>query len=64
MLLFAHNLEHIKDPCCIKKLVEKFSSDTVFFIEIPDADLMIKNMRFDQIFHQHYHYFNINSLKT
>ena len=21
-------------------------------------------MRFDQIFHQHYHYFNINSLKN
>ena len=25
---------------------------------------MIKNLRFDQIFHQHYHYFNLNSLKN
>ena len=65
VVVSTHNLEHIKDPFVVlKKLVEKFSSDTVFFIEIPDADLMIKNMRFDQIFHQHYHYFNINSLKN
>ena len=25
---------------------------------------MIKNLRFDQIFHQHYHYFNLNSLNN
>ena len=48
VVVSTHNLEHIKDPFVVlKKLVEKFSSDTVFFIEIPDADLMIKNMRFD-----------------
>ncbi len=65
VVVSTHNLEHIKDPFVVlKKLVEKFSSDTVFFVEVPDADLMIKNMRFDQIFHQHYHYFNINSLKN
>ena len=25
---------------------------------------MLKNLRFDQIFHQHYHYFGINSLQN
>ena len=36
---------------------------TTFFIEV-DLDIMIKNLRFDQIFHQHYHYFNFNSLNN
>jgi len=61
----THNLEHIKDPYKIlKKFIDNVDDKTIFFIEVPDADLMIKNQRFDQIFHQHYHYFNYNSLKN
>ena len=40
-----------------KNLDEK----TKIFIEIPEASLMIKNLRYDQIFHQHYHYFTLCS---
>ena len=36
----------------------------MIFIEVPDATTMIKNLRYDQIFHQHYHYFTLNSLKN
>ena len=61
----THNLEHIDNPYRIlKKFVDKYDENTIFFIEVPDANLMIKNLRFDQIFHQHYHYFNIYSLKN
>lgn len=63
VVVSTHNLEHIKDPYkVLKKLVNYFDDNTIFFVEVPDADLMIKNFRFDQIFHQHYHYFNLNSL--
>lgn len=61
----THNLEHLDDPVnVLKKFVNEFDDKTTFFIEVPDADLMIKNLRFDQVFHQHYHYFNINSLSN
>ena len=63
VVVSTHNLEHIKDPYkVLRKLVNHFDDKTIFFVEVPDADLMIKNFRFDQIFHQHYHYFNYNSL--
>ena len=65
IFLNTHNLEHIDEPYkLLNKIVNFSSKNTYFFIEVPDADLMIKNYRFDQIFHQHYHYFNFNSLKN
>ena len=65
VIVSTHNLEHIDDPFnVLKKFINNFGDDVTFFIEVPDADLMIKNLRFDQIFHQHYHYFNMNSLQN
>jgi hypothetical protein len=65
VIVSTHNLEHINDPFdVLKKFIDNFGEDVTFFIEVPDADLMIKNLRFDQIFHQHYHYFNMNSLQN
>jgi 2-polyprenyl-3-methyl-5-hydroxy-6-metoxy-1,4-benzoquinol methylase len=61
----AHNLEHIENPLnMLKTILKNTDNNTTFFIEVPDADLMIKNLRFDQVFHQHYHYFNFNSLNN
>ena len=61
----THNLEHIENPYQLLKKVVNFSDKNArFFVEVPDADLMIKNYRFDQVFHQHYHYFTFNSLKN
>ncbi len=65
VIVSTHNLEHIDDPFgVLKKFIDNFGEDVTFFIEVPDSDLMIKNLRFDQIFHQHYHYFNMNSLQN
>ena len=65
IVVSTHNLEHIADPYkVLKSFLKNFGDETIFFVEVPDADLMIKNYRFDQVFHQHYHYFNINSLKN
>lgn len=65
VVVSTHNLEHLDDPYKIlSKFTKKFNENTIFCVEVPDADLMIKNYRFDQIFHQHYHYFNLNSLKN
>jgi len=65
IFISAHNLEHIENPLEMLKTVLKTADNkTTFFIEVPDSDIMIKNLRFDQIFHQHYHYFNFNSLNN
>ena len=65
LFLTTHNLEHIENPYKLLKRVVNFASDdALFIVEVPDADLMIKNYRFDQVFHQHYHYFKFNSLKN
>ncbi len=65
IIVSTHNLEHLEDPYnVLKKLINNFGEDVTFFVEVPDADLMIKNLRFDQIFHQHYHYFNMSSLEN
>ena len=49
LFLNTHNLEHIENPYkLLKKVVNFASDDALFFIEVPDADLMIKNYRFDQ----------------
>ena len=34
------------------------------FLLKSDATTMIKKLRYDQIFHQHYHYFSLSSLKN
>ena len=65
IFLTTHNLEHIENPYKqLKKIVNYSDKETLFFIEVPDSNLMVKNLRFDQVFHQHYHYFNLNSLEN
>jgi cyclopropane-fatty-acyl-phospholipid synthase len=65
IVISTHNLEHIENPKrVLSKLVKNLKDETIIFIEIPDSLSMIRNLRFDQIFHQHYHYFNLNSLKN
>jgi len=65
IVISTHNLEHIENPKkVLSQLVRNLKDDAIIFIEVPDASSMIKNLRFDQIFHQHYQYFNLNSLKN
>ncbi len=65
VIISTHNLEHINNPIkVLQNLTNFLKPDGYIFIEVPDANLMLKNLRFDQIFHQHYHYFSINSLQN
>lgn len=62
LIISTHNLEHIIDPLTqYRRLMEVVSDDALFVIEVPDADTMVDNLRFDQVFHQHVHYFGLNS---
>jgi hypothetical protein len=64
-IISTHNLEHIEDPFSLLNNLSKSIKDNgMIFIEVPDATTMIKKLRYDQIFHQHYHYFTLISLKN
>ena len=62
LIISTHNLEHIGDASCqLARLMEVASDDALFLMEVPDFDLMVDNLRFDQVFHQHVHYFSLTS---
>ena len=64
-VILSHVIEHVNNPYkFIKKIVDSTSDDVKIFIEIPRTELMIKNLRFDQIFFQHISYFTDSSIKT
>ena len=62
LIISTHNLEHIDEPVQeFRRLMEFVNDDALFIIEVPNADLMINNLRFDQVFHYHLHYFGLSS---
>jgi hypothetical protein len=64
LVVCRHTLEHIVDlEFFFKKLNKDTSQECEFFFEFPSLDLLIENYRFDQIFHQHVHYFSLQSIK-
>ena len=59
----SHTLEHIYDPREFMKILSESSTEEdQFFFQFPSLDLLIRDSRFDQIHHQHIHYFSIQSL--
>ncbi len=63
LIASSHTLEHVPDPYQhLKVLREICSDDGYLFIEVPAMDTMVKALRFDQVFHQHIHYFSLYSL--
>lgn len=63
LIISTHNLEHIASPLDqYRRLMDVVADDALFVIEVPDSDVMVENVRFDQVFHQHVHYFGLASL--
>lgn len=64
LVICRHTLEHIVNlEFFFKKLYKETSNDCEYFFEFPSLDLLVENFRFDQIFHQHVHYFSLHSIK-
>ena len=60
--LSSHTLEHIYDPRKFMKILSESSTEEdQFFFQFPSLDLLLRDNRFDQIHHQHIHYFSIQS---
>lgn len=55
-----HTLEHVSNPAnVLRQLFRECSSDCLYVFEIPCFENLSESMRFDAIFHQHYHYYDI-----
>ena len=60
----SHTLEHIYDPKLFMSLLEKNAlDDDIYFFQFPSIDLLLRDLRFDQLHHQHIHYFSVQSFK-
>lgn len=63
LILCRHTLEHLADPAeVICRLVALAAEDALLLFEIPGLEGMIARLRFDQVFHQHLHYFSRNAM--
>lgn len=62
VIFSTHNLEHINFPQTqFARLLDSAAPGALLVIEVPDSDAMVRKGRFDQVFHQHVHYFGLSS---
>lgn len=62
LVISQHTMEHLENPKkAISVLFKKVDEGCVFLLEFPCLDPLLEKYRFDQIFHQHLHYFSVNS---
>lgn len=64
LIIARHTLEHISNPrLLLLSLLESAPKNCIFIFEVPSLMHIGESLRFDAIFHQHYHYFDLNSVK-
>lgn len=64
LVVCRHVLEHIARPReLFLQLFEQCAPHALYIFEIPCFENLVEANRFDAIFHQHYHYFDVNSFK-
>lgn len=63
VVLSSQTLEHVIDPKnLIRNLMDIATDNTLFFFQFPGLEGLVRDARFDQIFHQHYNYFTLKSV--
>lgn len=62
IFLCSHTLEHIYDPSVLLDGLRKIATDSdEFYFQFPSLNLLVRDCRFDQIHHQHIHYYSLKS---
>ena len=60
LVFCRHVLEHVAHPReLLSQLFQQCSPDALYLFEIPCFENLVEAHRFDAIFHQHYHYFDL-----
>lgn len=64
LVVCQHTIEHLPEPKRIlEQLLAAGSQETLFVFEFPCLDLMLADIRFDHVFHQHVQYFSLRSIE-
>lgn len=63
IFLCSHTIEHLYDVrAFMRQIAEVLGTDDDFFLQLPSCELLVRDVRFDQVHHQHLNYFSIRSL--
>lgn len=63
LLICKDALEHVANPKeFTQKIVEQANDETIFYFQFPCLESTIRDLRFDQVFHQHLNYFTVQSV--
>jgi hypothetical protein len=62
LVVCRHTLEHITNPrSLIRQLFRECDPNCLYVFEVPCLANLVESLRFDAVFHQHLHYFDIES---
>lgn len=62
LVLSSHTLEHVVDPKHLLEILFAQASDRTWFIfQFPGLETLVRDRRYDEIFHQHLQYFSLSS---
>lgn len=63
LLICKDTLEHVTDPkAFVTRILDKARDNTLFFFQFPSLESTLRDIRFDQVFHQHLNYFSLQSV--
>ncbi|MCG3175102.1 MAG: hypothetical protein MOGMAGMI_00024 [Candidatus Omnitrophica bacterium] len=63
LIVSAHTWEHLERPLgALSSLVEDAADGALVVLEVPSFDTLLRDARFDQVFHQHLQYFGLASM--
>ncbi len=64
LVVCRHTLEHVSNPkAVIDQWFRQCADDCLYVIEVPCFENLVESLRFDAVFHQHYHYYDIAAFK-
>jgi cyclopropane-fatty-acyl-phospholipid synthase len=64
LVVCRHTLEHIANPRqVIDQWFQQCEGDCLYVVEIPCFENLVESLRFDAVFHQHVHYFDLSSFR-
>jgi len=64
LIISSHTIEHVKSPSLfIEKISKSMKDDDVFFLQFPSLELLVSDLTFDQICHQHLNIFSLKSIE-
>jgi len=64
LVVCRHTLEHISRPrAAIDQWFKQCDPDCLYLAEIPCFENLVEAQRFDAVFHQHFHYYDLTSFR-